>query len=58
MCWFKASATVHLAKVREMSYIVEQNDEYVRVIKTRCPGYIVYEDEYQVVAEPFADLDL
>jgi hypothetical protein len=37
---------VHIAKIREMSYILDEN------------GYIVYQDEYQVVAEPFADLSL
>lgn len=58
MCWFKATATEHIAKMREMSCILEQNGFYVRVIKAQRPGYIVYEDEYQVVAEPFADLDL
>ena len=57
MCWFKASATAHIAKAREISFILEQNDVYVHEIKTRRPGYIVYEDEYQVVAEPFADLE-
>jgi hypothetical protein len=57
VCWFKPTATEHIAKVREMSCILEQNGLYVRVIKEQRPGYVVYEDEYQVVAEPFADLD-
>lgn len=38
--------------------MVEQAGVYVRVLRTRRPGYIVYDDEYQVVAEPFADLRL
>jgi len=58
VCWFKSAATEHIAKVREISCILEQNGVYVQVIKAQRPGYIVYEDEYQVVAEPFADLDL
>ena len=58
MCWFKPTATEHIAKVREMSCILQQNGVYVRVIKAQHPGYVIYEDEYQVVAEPFADLDL
>jgi hypothetical protein len=49
---------VHIAKIREMSYILDENGVYVRTIKARRPGYIVYQDEYQVVAEPFADLNL
>jgi hypothetical protein len=27
----------------------------VEMITTERPGFLVYEDEYQVVAEPFAD---
>ena len=38
-----------------MVCLLEENDVYVRAIKTRRPGYIVYQDEHQVVAEPFAD---
>jgi hypothetical protein len=41
-----------------MVYILEQHSAYVRVLKTDRPGYIVYQDEHQVVAEPFADLRL
>jgi hypothetical protein len=29
-----------------------------RMIKTRRPGYIVYEDDDQIAAEPFRDLRL
>ena len=46
-----------MAKIHEMACILNQNLVYVQVFKTRHPGYIVYQDEYQVVAEPFADLD-
>lgn len=58
VCWFKATATSHIAKMHEMRCVVEQCGVGVRVVKARRPGYIVYEDEYQVVAEPFADLEL
>ncbi len=58
VCWFKSTATQHIAKMYEMRCVLERNDSYVRVITARRPGYIVYEDEYQVVAEPFADLAL
>jgi hypothetical protein len=36
--------------------ILEENALCVRTMKARHSGYIVYEDECQVVAEPFADL--
>jgi hypothetical protein len=41
-----------------MVHILEQHSIYVRMFKTDRPGYIVYRDEHQVVAEPFADLRL
>jgi hypothetical protein len=44
--------------MHEMACILELNGVCVRVIKTQRPGYIVYEDEYQVVAEPFAEMEL
>jgi hypothetical protein len=58
VCWFKSSATQHIGRIHEMVYILEQHNVYVRVLKTDRPGYIVYEDEHQVVAEPFANLRL
>jgi len=42
--------------MHEMRCVVEQNGMFVQVLRTRRPGYVVFEDEYQVVAEPFADL--
>jgi hypothetical protein len=29
----------------------------VRTLKAKRVGYVVYEDEYQIVAEPFADTE-
>jgi len=58
VCWFKSSARAHLAKIHEMICVLEQHEVYVRTLKAHRPGYIVYEDEHQVVAEPFSDLNL
>jgi len=54
--WFKDSATEHLAQVRELVAILETHGVPVRMLKARRVGYVVYEDEYQVVAEPFSDM--
>jgi len=56
--WFKGSAKDHLAMMRQIVSILENHDVPTRMIKTARPGYIVYEDEYQVAAEPFADRKL
>jgi len=41
-----------------MAYLLEENSFAVRVFRSRRVGYIVYEDEHQVVAEPFSDVRL
>jgi len=48
----------HIGRIYEMVCILEQHGIYVQVLKADRPGYIVYQDEHQVVAEPFADLHL
>ena len=53
--WFKDSASEHIGKIREMVALLKHHDVPVRMIKSDRPGYIVYEDNFQVVAVPFAD---
>ncbi len=55
--WFKDTAQTHIGKMREMVALLEHHDVSVRMIKTMRPGYVVYEDEFQIVAVPFADSD-
>ena len=56
ICWFRSSATEHIRKAWEMAAILERNDMLIRMVKSERVGYVVYEDAYQVVAEPFADM--
>jgi hypothetical protein len=53
--WFKESAREHLSRVRSLVAILENHDVPVRMVKSERVGYIVYEDEFQIVAEPFSD---
>jgi hypothetical protein len=55
ICWFKDSATKHLARVRELVSLLENHGVPVQTLKARRVGYVVYEDQFQIVAEPFAD---
>src|SRR5581483_12246570 len=50
ICWFKTDATEHIRRIWEMVQILERNGIYVKKIKTDKPGYVVYEDEWQLVA--------
>lgn len=56
--WFKDSANEHIGKMHEMVALLKHHDVPVRLIKTRRPGYVVYEDKFQIVAVPFADSDI
>ena len=53
ICWFKTGATEHISRIWEMVQILERNGIYVKKIRTDKPGYVIYEDEWQLVAEPF-----
>ena len=55
LSWFRHTATAHLAKMRELQDAVERCGRHVQVIETRRVGYVVYRDEFQVVACPFRD---
>ncbi|RYD62369.1 MAG: hypothetical protein EOP84_34655 [Verrucomicrobiaceae bacterium] len=49
--WFKASAQSMISKFRELISILEQHDQPVQMLTTERPGMILYEDDFQVVAQ-------
>jgi hypothetical protein len=51
--WLKPMASEHIAKMRELIAILERNGYQVSQMTTDRPGYVVFEDDHQVVAEPF-----
>ena len=53
--WFRDSAHEHISRIHEIVTILENHGVTVHMIKADRVGYIVYEDDYQVVAEPFSD---
>jgi hypothetical protein len=53
ICWFKTDASEHISRIWKMVTVLERNGIYVKKIKTDKPGYVIYEDEWQLVAEPF-----
>ena len=55
IAWFRDTATEHVARMHEMKRIVEANGYVVTLVREDRIGYIVYEDETQVVAEPFTE---
>jgi hypothetical protein len=51
--WLKPTAKQHIAKMRELAAILEENGHPVSQITSERPGYVIFEDEHQIVAEPF-----
>jgi hypothetical protein len=53
--WFKPTASEHVSRMDELSSFLTAHGYNVRTIKTEKPGFVVYEDDFQLVAEPFAE---
>jgi hypothetical protein len=54
--WFKPTAREHLARAWELMTILERNDVFIWTIRAPRTGYVFYEDEAQVFAEPFSEV--
>jgi hypothetical protein len=55
LSWFKDGAMEHIARMRAVAAILDAHGIEVEVLRTERPGYVVYEDQYQVAAEPFSE---
>jgi hypothetical protein len=55
LSWFTPEAKVHIAKAYEAAAILGDFGYVVTVLKTERPGFVVVQDRWQIVAEPFAD---
>lgn len=52
ICWFKDTAVDHLARMQEIRLVLERYGHQVQMLTEARIGEVVYEDEYQVIAEP------
>jgi hypothetical protein len=55
LSWFKDTALEHIAKMHEVAHILRSHGVDVEILRAERPGYVVYEDQYQVAAEPFQE---
>ena len=56
LSWVKATAIEHVERLRALVSMVEAiSDVRLEELRTDRPEYVVFEDEHQVVALPFAD---
>jgi hypothetical protein len=53
LSWVKSEAAAFVAHLHAIADIARRNDCIIELQRTERPGYVVYEDEWQVVAEPF-----
>jgi hypothetical protein len=53
--WFKAGAGESVQRIWDIVDIIKCYDYKVELIKTHKPGYIKYEDQFQICAIPFKD---
>jgi len=53
--WFRDTATECVERMERLKTLLESNGHPVTVLREKRVGYVVYEDDVQVVAEPFAD---
>lgn len=55
ICWFKPTARDHIRQMYRLAGLFRRHGFSVAILTTRRPGYIVYEDNAQIAAEPFRD---
>lgn len=53
--WFKSSASAHVSRMHAICRILREHDIAIEMISSGRPGYIVFEDEHQIAAVPFAE---
>ena len=57
IAWFRDTATECLSRIHEIKQVLEANGHPVTMIREERVGYVVYEDDFQVVAEQWAHLE-
>lgn len=55
ICWFKSSATEHVSRMHNLCRLLREHGISTEMICSERPGYVVFEDEHQLAAEPFFD---
>ncbi|MFT3805777.1 hypothetical protein [Arenimonas sp.] len=53
LSWIKSDAGEIVDRLHAMSELVRRLGYAVEILREDRPGYVVYEDDWQVVAEPF-----
>lgn len=58
--WIKDTALEHVKRLQRLAQVLRDNGHHVAMIRSANPGYIVYEDDHQIVTQyapgPFKDM--
>jgi hypothetical protein len=52
LSWFKPIASEHIKHMHQLKLAVEECGLHVEILTTRDPGSIIWQDKYQLVADP------
>ena len=55
ICWFKDSAHKPLSRIWAIKTLLAEYGLWIEHITTNTPGYVIYEDDWQIAAKPFRD---
>lgn len=55
IAWFKSAATEHVTRMRQVNAVLERYGYPVKMVMESRIGYVIHEDAFQVIAEPFSD---
>jgi hypothetical protein len=55
IAWLKDTATEHLSRMHQVKAVLEQYGHPVVMLSESRVGYVIHDDAFQVVAEPFSD---
>lgn len=53
--WFRDTAGEQISRMRDYQALLESYEIPVQMLREKRPGYVVYEDEHQIVAYPFSE---
>jgi hypothetical protein len=57
IAWLRDTATECISRMHQLKDILGRHGHHVTMIHATRVGYVVYEDDLQVIAEPFADTE-
>ena len=57
LSWFKPCARLHIAKSRELLALLRTYEIHSDMLTSSKPGVVVYEDDIQIAAIPFRDVE-